>query len=342
MPAAPYNFVIEQGTDFSIDFIYRDENNNPVDLTGKCVVFQFAFSGSLEEGECAKYILSSQANANYETDNWSLIGNNTGLIRIKIAAELTKNFTRTSAIYDLDIISQVNNLRNVRLSTGTITVVPRNFSNTDIIGCPSNIDVCVEQYSPPPSGSPVPTSTGIAPTPTITEITDLCLPFDCLDLDIYSMVYTGTGLILSDMSTSSGSIITTTTGIIENVELAINGLSHSNPSDLQLLLAPPSGNKILLSANHKIPNYSNSFSFMFSNKADDSKYLHNAINGDSINIYNKTNYVKYNNESLLYSFDHLFNSSVTGTWTLYARDTDPMSSGTISSWKLIVTHAAQE
>lgn len=340
MPAASYNFVIEQGTDFSIDFIYRDENGNLVDLTGKCVVFQFAFTGSLEDGECSKYILSSQANANYETDNWSVTANNAGLIRIKIAAELTKNFTRTSAVYDLDIISQTNNLRNIRLATGVISVTTRNFSNANILGCPTNVDICAEIFSP--LVTPAPTSTGVTPTPTATELTDLCIPFDCLDLDIYSMVYTGSGLTLSDMSTVSGSVTTTATGIIENVELAINGLSHSSPTDLQLLLAPPSGNKILLSANHKIPNYSNNFSFMFSNKAAASKYLHNANNGDSVNIYNKTDYVDYNNESLLYSFNHLFNNSITGVWTLYARDTDPLSSGTIASWKLIVTHSPQE
>jgi subtilisin-like proprotein convertase family protein len=340
MPAANYNFVIEQGSDFSIDFIYRDENGSVVDLTGKCVVFQFAFTGDLDTGECSKYILSSQANANYDTDNWSVTANNSGLIRIKLGAELTKNFTRVSAVYDLDVISQTDNLRNIRLSTGIITIVPRNFSNINLTGCPTNLDICVETFSP--IVSPTPTPTGETPTPTPSQDTDLCLPFDCLDLDIYSMVYSGDTLVISDFSTASGSITTTTTGVIENIELAINGLYHNYPTDLQLILAPPSGDKILLSSNHKIPNYSSGFSFMFSNKADPTKYLHNAINGDSVNIYNKTDYINYNNETLLYSFDHLFNNSITGVWTLYARDTDPLSSGYISSWKLIITHAAEE
>lgn len=347
MPAASYNFVIEQGSDFALNFIYTDETGTPVDLTDKCVVFQFAFDGDLSEGECAKYTLSSQANSNYDTDNWSLSANNAGVISIKISAEITKTFTRTSAIYDLDVISQTNNLRNIRLATGIITVNTRNFSNSSLVSCPNNVDICSEVnvvVTPTPTQDGVTPTDGstVTPTPTTTEFEDLCLPYDCLDLDIYSMVYTGDPITISDISTASGSVITTDVRNIENIEVAINRLSHTSPTDIQLLLAPPSGDKILLSANDKISNYSNNFTFMFSNKAAANKYLYNAINGDSVNIYNKTDYVNYNDENLLYSFDHLFNNSITGVWTLYARDTDPMSSGSIDSWKLIITHSADE
>lgn len=335
MPAANYNFPIEQGTDFGIDFIYRDENGNLVDLSNSCVVFQFRFDN---DNICNKYVLSSLANSNYDTDNWSLVSDSSGNIKIRIAAELTKNFSG-SAVYDLDIISSASNLRNIRLSTGIITIISRNFSNLPY--CPSNLEICFET---PELTSTGPTITGsgneITPTPTV-ESQDLCLPYDCLDLDIYSSVYNGSGLILSDISEVSGSVITTATGLIENIELAINGLNHTNPSDIQLLLSPPSGNKILLSANHKIPAYSGgNFSFMFSNKASSGKYLHNCVNGDSINIYNKTSYVNYNDETLASNFDHLFNNSITGVWTLISRDTDPTGSGSIVSWNLIITQQA--
>lgn len=341
MPAAIYNFPIEQGSDFSITFVYRDENSNPVDLTGKCVIFQFAFEGNLEVGQCLKYVFSSQANSNYDTDNWSLAADTDGNITIKISAEITKTFTAATALYDLDIVSQTDNLRNIRLATGTITIVSRNFSNRNLVGCPINIDPCYETFDI--ITSPTPTPTGeITPTPIVTDSNDLCLPYDCLDIDLYSMVYSGSTLTIGDYSTVSGSITTTDTRNIENIEVAINKLSHPYPADLQLLLCPPSGDKILLSANHKITNYNNNFTFMFSNKASAGKYLYNASNGDSINIYNKTDIVNYDNENLLYSFEHLFNSSVTGVWSLIVRDTDPVGTGTINSWKLIVTHTASE
>ena len=130
--------------------------------------------------------------------------------------------------------------------------------------------------------------------------------------------------------------------MIENIELAINKLAHSSPQDIAFLLAPPSGSKILLSANHKIVNNNNNFSFMFSNKATATSYLHNISNGGLCNIYDKTSSYKYNNENLLYSFDHLFDTSTTGVWTLYAKDTDPLSSGSLDSWKLIVTYKPAE
>lgn len=346
MPAAVYNFNLEQGSDFSIEYIYTDENGNPVDLTDKCVVFQFAFTvGSLSFGQCYKYVLSSQANSNYETDNWSITANNLGVIIIKISAEITKNFVPSTALYDLDIISATDNLRNIRLATGVITVTSRNFSNQSLIGCPTNIDICSEIYAPIPSPSPtIPDITGgLTPTPSPGSTQeDLCLPYDCLDLDIYSKVYTGSALVIDDLSTASGSITTVDTRNIENIEVAITKLSHSSPSDLQFILSPPSGDKILLSANHKIINYSNNFTFMFSNKASIGKYLYNAVNGDSVNIYDKTDIVNYNSEILNSSFDHLFNNSITGVWTLYVKDTDPVGSGSIDSWKLIITHSAEE
>lgn len=346
MPAAVYNFIIEQGSDFSIEYIYTDENGNPVDLTNKCIVFQFAFPDTvLSFGQCAFYTLSSQANSNYDTDNWSISANNLGVITIKISAEITKNFVPAVALYDLDIISATDKLRNIRLATGNITVTARNFGNQNLTGCPSSIDICSQIYAPIPTPSPsAPEATaGITPTPSSTaSFEDLCLPYDCLDLDVYSKVYNGSGIIITDLSTVSGSVTTIDNRNIENVEIAINKLSHSSPSDLQFILAPPSGNKILLSANHKISNYVNNFTYMFSNKASSGIYLHNAINGDSVNIYDKTNIINYNNEVLNSSMNHLFNNSVTGVWTLYIKDTDPMGSGSIDSWKLIITHSSDE
>lgn len=345
MPAVTYNFVIEVGSDFAIDFVYSDENGNPVDLTDKCVTFQFGYN-SLEIGDCAKYILSTSANSNYDTENWSISADNNGIIKIKIAAELTKTFAgKSNANYDLDVISgtESNKLRSKRLARGVITFEQRNFDN--LISCPSNLEICDEIYAPPtatpdPGGGGEPGVT-VTPTPTA-DPTDLCdLPFDCY-LDVYSIVYVGEGLDLEDISTASGCVYVDDTRTIENVEFAINGLRHQRVTDLQFILAPPSGDKILLSANHNISNYTNGFSFMFSNKAETATYLHNCSNGDNINIYNKTDIVNYNSENLLSSFDHLFGYAVTGNWCFYVRDTDPTATGTIDSWKLIVTYEADE
>ena len=335
MPAAIYNFEIEKGSDFSISFQYNDAAGVPIDLSGKCVQFKMLMSNG------DQYIFSSAAPATYSSDDWSLSADNLGKISLKIKSTITVDLTGTSCVYDLDVSDSAG---NIRLAAGSISFVSRNID-------PLGLGVCSVAISPritntgllttstPTAGSATPTPT---PTPAPNEFEDLCLPYDCVELDVYSVVYAGSGLNINDLSTSSGSITSTDTRMIENIELAINKLAHSSPQDIAFLLAPPSGSKILLSANHKIVNNNNNFSFMFSNKATATSYLHNMSNGGLCNIYDKTSSYKYNNENLLYSFDHLFDTSTTGVWTLYAKDTDPLSSGSLDSWKLIVTYKPVE
>jgi subtilisin-like proprotein convertase family protein len=328
MVAVNYNFPIEKGSDFQINFVYNNSSGDPINLSNKCV--EFGILG--DDGSIRKY--SSQALANYDVDGWSITGDNLGTIVIKFSADHTKSFNFLTAVYDLDVknVGTIK-LNNVRLSQGSINLIDRNLTIDP--NCAISLDPLVVQTTnlPTTTGSNIPT-----PTPTVTEETDFCLPYDCGPLDLFSVVYNGSGLTINDLSTTSGSVNVTNTGIISNIELAINKLNHSNVTDLVLLLSPPSGDKILLSANHKIPNYSNNFSFMFSNKADSNKYLHNISNGQTCRIYDKTSIVNYNNESLNSNFDHLFNSSVTGVWNLIIKDTDPTSSGNIDSWKLVITY----
>jgi subtilisin-like proprotein convertase family protein len=332
MPAANYNFIIEQGSDFILNFQYNDQDNNPINLSSKCVVLQW-----LTDDGTSKAIFSSGANANYDINDWSMVGDNTGSIRFKLAANLTKTFTFNTAVYDLDIISIGDKLRNTRLATGVITLAKRNIG---LESCPVNSNPSIDLNTPTvtiPGATP-----GITPTPTITsgQVEDLCLPEDCLNLDIYSVVYTGSGLNIPDLSTVSGSVVTTDTRPIENIEIAINKLQHNSPSDLWLILNPPSGDSVLLSANSKIPSFNNNFSFMFSNKANPSAYLHNISNGGLSNIYPKTNIINYSDETLVSGFGHLLGVPVTGAWNLIVKDTDPTGSGLIDSWKLIITYSA--
>lgn len=334
MPAVTYNFLLEQGSDFEIFFQYNDANNNPINLSDKCVVLQW-----IDSAKTNKQVFSTAALAQYDVNDWSLTADNRGRIRFRISANLTQNYNFDTAVYDLDIISLNNRLRNIRLSTGTITLVKRNLALAS--SCPASLDPNINLVTLTPTSS----DNQVTPTPTVSvtpENSDLCLPDDCIDLDVYSVVHTGSSLALPDLCLVSGNITTTDSRPIENIELAINKLQHQNPSDLVFVLAPPSGNKILLSANSKIKNYNNNFSFMFSNKANNTDYLHNTTNGGLINIYDKRSNINFSNETLLSSFDHLFGVPVTGTWSLIVKDTDPIGSGIIDSWKLILTHAPEE
>jgi subtilisin-like proprotein convertase family protein len=330
MPAVNFNFDIEKESDFIINFIYNGPDGNPIDLSDKCIIL--SISGS--DGSIRRY--SSRALADYNTNGWNLTADNNGSIIWRASAAETGSFNFTNAVYDLDVkdIGTIK-INNIRISQGSIGLIQRNIALLDS-GCPSRLDALEITATPIITTSPGSTQT--TPTPTVSDNIDFCLPYDCGPIDLFSTVYNGSGLVLNDLSTTSGSVIVSNTGIISNIELAINKLSHSSPSDLIFLLAPPSGGKVLLSANSKITNFNNNFSFMFSNKASSGIHPHNVPNGQVCNILDKTNIVKYNNENLNSSFNHLFGASLTGVWNFIVADTDPLGSGLIDSWKLIITY----
>lgn len=175
-------------------------------------------------------------------------------------------------------------------------------------------------------------STGDTDTGSSSSQSDLCID-ECLSLDLYSVAYPGSGIVILDESTASGTItIDETIRTIDTIDIAIGGLSHTNPQDLVFSLIPPSGSGILLSSNHKIPNYQSNFNYIFSQKASPTKYLHNIQNGEYCRIYDKSN------PNYLSSFSHMNGHVPSGDWTLYIEDTDPLASGLIDSWKVIVTY----
>jgi subtilisin-like proprotein convertase family protein len=325
MAAATYNFAIEQGSDFDITFKYNDENGIGKDLSGSCVVLR------LIEGT-PPIEFSTATGASLEGIGYLFTANNLGVIRLQISSTSTQLYTFNSSIYDLDIFEIVAGTalkKNIRLSTGTIAITKRNFPQ--LTACPTA----------PPSGPNNNDTTTPSTTPTIPDSNDLCLP-DCLDIDdVYSVVYSGSGIVINDNQNNSGIISTNDSRSIENIELAINGLRHSSPQDITFLLAAPSGNKILLSSNDKISNYVNGFSFMFSNKAPDTSFLNNISNGGLCRIKDKTAITTFNSGSLNPGFSHLFNHAVTGNWSLLVNDNDIGASGSIDSWKLVVTYTPE-
>jgi subtilisin-like proprotein convertase family protein len=327
MPAITYNFIVEQGSDFELRFQYNDAANNPINLSSSNN--EAIFSLIPDSGSNLRF--SSSDNLNYQIHKHSLSADDQGFITLKFNSAFTNDFTFTTATYDLDVIILSNNIAgNTRIATGTITLLPRisTYPQFDVTADPGSGDTGGGDNNDGGNGS-------------VVDADNLCSPTECSDLDVYSVVYTGSGLTIPNTFNSvvSGYVNTIDMREIENVELSINKLDHTSVQDLQLLLAPPSGDKILLSANDKIGNYVPNFSFMFSNKASNDTYLYNVANGYYCNILDKTSLVNYNNETLLSSFDHLIGvSGLTGDWNLIVRDTDPVGSGYIDGWKLVVTY----
>jgi len=307
MPATLYNFPIEQGSAFQITFQYFDEAGNTVDLTNWCVLLQWRTNTD------QTYVFSNRSSS----DTYSLTVDSTGKIVFQLPARSTNLYSFDSAVYDLDLQEpneQYPNsgLKTYRLVTGTINIIKRNID--------ANLSDCAN----------------------LTQNTDMDLlascSMQCSQSDLYAITYDGDRLDIVDNSTVSGVVSANDSRTIQNIEVIINGLYHSNPQDLSFLLAPPSGNKILLSSQNKIKNYRPGFVFGFSNKAPQQLYLNDVTNGGICNILDKTSITKYNNDALVSSPSGLFGYSVSGDWGLIIKDNDIGASGYIDSWKLIITY----
>ena len=324
-----HNFNIEQGSDFKITFIYQDIDGNPVDISNGDIGFRYRGD---TETSVTKYTRS-------DSFNYIKTGN-PGEIIIEFPASVTRLLNFTTAVYDLDFepTSSDSAQNNTRISTGTISLIKKNFNTF--------LDTTVEEPDDPGGDTGIPIGGGDPDG-------DRCSSaLSCLDLDIYSRVYNGDSIVIEDNTDNSGTISgVTSTQTMQKIEIAINGLKHDNPQDLTFILQPPSGDMILLSSNNKISNYdpatdTNGFSFVFSNSANSNIFLNNVQNKGSCNIDDKTDIVKYGSNTLQSNFDHLLyvsgadglGHSITGNYTLYINDNDRLSSGIISDWNLVITY----
>ena len=178
MAAINYNFPIEQGSDFSISFQYNDENGLPINLAeSACVIFQIKNTTTSDPPIISNIKVISTSSAN-NPSGFSISASDAGLITLSIDRATTRNLNYENAVYDLDVIKDGKSLR---LAYGNITIDTR---QTDFAVCTQS-----------PGANNVGGSTGGGTTTTpdipVSDASDLCLDTDCLNLDIYSIVYSG-------------------------------------------------------------------------------------------------------------------------------------------------------
>jgi hypothetical protein len=340
MPAASYNFSIEQGSDLEVVFQYIDENNTFVNLTNYYILLKFiADTGQI-------YTFDNIT----DTTNYQMITDNSGRIILNIPARITNTYDFSSANYDLDIQEPNeqypgSGLKRYRFAQGTVSIIKR------------NIPITIQDVADP-MNRPAPDACAIN-----------CSSFE-------SAIYSGSGIQIRDNTSTVSSVSVSDSRPINYVELAINGLKHPSPQDLSVFLAPPSGDKILLFANTKISNYTPGFSFVLSDRALPNTSLKTVKNGGMCKIIDKTNLTRFNNsipilicdnngctessvpistnssgisigglnnENLLSSFSSLRGYvPSSGDWTLHVQDNDIGGSGIIDAWKLIITYVDLE
>lgn len=127
MPAANYNFTIEKGTAFVISFEYKDNDENPINLTNWLARLRWK-----DNQDNIKTFHSNTRNSEYEFTITPLQGK----ITLKIPAGQTAAYTFQNAVYDLEL-QEPNDLysgggRKVfRILEGSISTIERNVPDTD-------------------------------------------------------------------------------------------------------------------------------------------------------------------------------------------------------------------
>lgn len=132
MAASKYDFSIEQGSSFKLSLVYKDENNNPVDLTNWCARLVWKTNTNTTQ-------TFSTENIDYSVYKFS-IDPLLGKIVLLIPAATTNSFTFNSSKYDLELQSDDDLYSGggkyiIRLLYGTINIVKRFSQSSDLLEC---------------------------------------------------------------------------------------------------------------------------------------------------------------------------------------------------------------
>lgn len=132
MPASKYDFSIEQGSSFKLSLIYKDQNNNPINLTDWCARLTWKTNTNITQ-----IFLSS--NIDYSVYKFT-IDPLAGKLTLMIPASTTNSFNFVNAKYDLELQSPDDlytggGKYTTRLLYGVINIVKRFSSNNTNIEC---------------------------------------------------------------------------------------------------------------------------------------------------------------------------------------------------------------
>jgi hypothetical protein len=132
MSASEYNFKIEQGSTFKIRFYYKDENGDPIDLTGYCARLTWKTNFGVVQSFFTE-------NTDYSVYKFELDEANGGMV-LTLPASTTNSFEFSYAKYDLelqspDAIYSSDNFYTYRLLYGKATILKRHSNSLENLEC---------------------------------------------------------------------------------------------------------------------------------------------------------------------------------------------------------------
>lgn len=130
MSAGKYDFSIEQGTSFTLSFVYKDSSGNPVNLTGWCARLVWKTSSGTETFSTE----TTNNNYRFEMDEIN------GKLILQFPASTTNSFSFNSAKYDLELQAPDDfyiggGKYTTRLLSGTVTMIKRFSQSNDVLEC---------------------------------------------------------------------------------------------------------------------------------------------------------------------------------------------------------------
>lgn len=132
MAAVEYNFEIEQGSSFKLTLIYKDADDNVIDLTDWCA----RLTWTTQSGKVQTF---SSTSVDYSIYKFEIVPSQ-GKLNLMIPAETTNMFTFDFAKYDLELQSDTDlyaggGKNTIRILYGVISLLKRNSGSYDHLDC---------------------------------------------------------------------------------------------------------------------------------------------------------------------------------------------------------------
>jgi hypothetical protein len=132
MPASKYDFPIEQGSSFKMSLTHKDENGNPINISGWCGRLIFK-TGS---GTIYTFVTN---NTNYSEYRF-IIDAAAGKLTLMLPALTTNNFNFTQSKYDLELqipedLYVGGGQKIIRVLYGTISIIKRFSQTSNQLSC---------------------------------------------------------------------------------------------------------------------------------------------------------------------------------------------------------------
>ena len=125
MAAGKYNFIVEQGSQHEVTFVYKDSSDTAINLDGKRV--RMAVKDHITDTEFVYRATSdSTADTGYANhfDIPTQTGSDIGKFVLTIPSSITDDFTFNQGVYDLELVTTATNVVE-RIIEGKFKVKPQ-------------------------------------------------------------------------------------------------------------------------------------------------------------------------------------------------------------------------